>query len=327
MVTLDKHHRKIAQALMKPSMKTLVINNLQSGLRNGSIFEFLRKLARDGDEIIMRNTDGHTPIESLFYDIADCDLVVAAGGDGTIAAVCHALRNTGIPILPFPAGTGNLLATNLDQPEEPYALVDMVKAGRTLDFDLGECSFGTGTEETTRGFAVIAGAGYDATIMENSEQLKEMLGPTAYIAAAVANPTPTIAHFTIELDDRTVETDGIAVLVLNFAKIYPDISITHANDARDGLLEIAVLKPQSAVELLPAFFAAFLDRTGGFPHRTDAIETFRSRNVRVESNPPLHLQYDGEAPGYMTPFRARILPGATKLVVTEEEYLRLTRKA
>jgi diacylglycerol kinase family enzyme len=307
-------------------MKVLIINNLQSGLRDGSIFEFARKLARDGDELLIRCTDGSTPIESLLGDADSCDLVVAGGGDGTIAAVCYALRFTDIPVLPFPAGTGNLLATNLDQPEEPYALVDMVRRTQpplALDFDLGELSFETDAGPTTRGFVVIGGAGYDATIMEDSERLKEALGPTAYIAAAITNPSPTVARFTIELDDRTVEIDGIAVLVLNFAKIYPDISITHANDARDGLFEIAVVKPHSAVELLPAFFAAFLDRTGGFPHRADAIETFRSASVRVVSDPPLSLQYDGETPGGTTPFTARILPGATRLLVTEQEYGRL----
>jgi diacylglycerol kinase family enzyme len=305
-------------------MKVLIINNLQSGLRDGSIFEFTRKLARDGDELIIRNTDGNTPIESMLGDAETCDLVVAAGGDGTIAAVCYALRETGLPILPFPAGTGNLLAINLDQPEEPSALVDMARALKTLDFDLGEMSFETDGQAVTKGFIVIGGAGYDATIMENAERLKEILGASSYIAAAVANPNPTVAQFSLELDDRTVTTEGIAVLALNFAKIYPDISITHANDARDGLLEIAVVKSHNTVELLPAFFAAFLDRAGGFPHRADAIETFKTKSVRVTSDPALHLQYDGEAPAVLTPFHARILPGATRLVVTEQEYQRLT---
>lgn len=332
------------------SMKALIVNNLQSGLRDGSIFEFARKLAQDGDELIVRSTDGHTPVESLLAGAADCDLVVAAGGDGTIASVCYALRNTGIPILPFPAGTSNLMVTNLDQPEEPHALAEMARSGRYLDFDLGEIDFegagegetpegsatvddtdeggaaakGAGARTVTKGFAVISGAGYDATIMENADRLKERLGPNAYLAAALTNPTPTVAHFTIELDGQTVELDGIAVLVLNFSKIYPDISITHANDARDGLLEIAVLKPHSAVELLPAFFAAFLDRTGGFPHRADAVETFRAKCARITAEPPLSLQYDGEAPGGKTPFSARVLPAATRLIVTEHEYRRLT---
>jgi diacylglycerol kinase family enzyme len=305
-------------------MKVLIINNLRSGLQDGSIFEFMRKLAQDGDELIIRNTDGSTEIELLLSDAETCDVVVAAGGDGTISAVCYALRSTNIPILPFPAGTGNLLVTNLDQPEEPYALAEMLRRIQYLDFDMGELTFENNGESITRGFSVIAGAGYDATIMRHSERLKEAFGPGAYIAAALTNPAPTQAHFTLQLDDRVVETDGIAVLVLNFAKIYPDISITHANDARDGLLEVAVLKTQNSVELLPAFFAAFLDRSGGFPTRTEAVEIFKAQSIHIDADPPLHLQYDGEAPNCTTPFSARVLPGATRLIVTEQEFLRLT---
>lgn len=301
-------------------MRVLIINNLQSGLRDGSIFEFIRKLSQDGDEIIIRNTNGVSPIDSLLEGAGDCDLVVASGGDGTIASISYGLRSTGIPILPFPAGTGNLLATNLNQPEEPYALVNIVREGYTLDFDLGEISFITPEGPQTKGFVIIGGAGYDATIMEHAQQLKGPLGSSAYIAAALMNPNPKLARFIIHLDDQKVEIDGIAVLVLNFAKIFPDISITHANDARDGLLEVAVIKPHSAVELFPALVAAFLDRTGKFPHRADAIESFKTTEVRVESTPPLHLQYDGETPGIATPFEARILPGAARFFVTKSEY-------
>jgi diacylglycerol kinase family enzyme len=305
-------------------MKVLIINNLRSGLQDGSIFEFMRKLAQDGDELVLRNTDGHTEIEPLLADTGDCDFVVASGGDGTISAVCYALRSTGIPILPFPAGTGNLLVTNLDQPEEPYALVEMLREGLFLDFDMGELTFEKDGVTVQKGFSVIAGAGYDATIMKSAERLKEAFGPGAYIAAALNNPTPTSAAFTLRLDDRVVETEGIAVLILNFAKIYPDVSITHDNDARDGLLEVAVLKPQNAVELLPAFFAAFLDRAGGFPYRTDAIELFKTKSLLIEADPALYLQYDGETPDTVTPLGAQVLPKATRLIVTKREYERLS---
>jgi diacylglycerol kinase family enzyme len=186
-------------------------------------------------------------------------------------------------------------------------------------------AYDTDEGPATKGFIVIGGAGYDATIMESSERLKEALGPGAYVAAAITNPSPTIARFSIHLDDRTVEIDSMAVLVLNFAKIYPDISISYNNDARDGLFEIAVLKPHTAVELLPALLAALLERGEGSPYRADVVEIFKSKSVRVESDPPLHLQYDGEAPGCKTPFVARILPAATRLVVTEQEFLRLSK--
>jgi diacylglycerol kinase family enzyme len=117
-----------------------------------------------------------------------------------------------------------------------------------------------------------------------------------------------------------IESEGIAVLLLNFAKIGPGISITHDNNARDGLLEVTVLKPHSAVELLPALIAAMLDRDGGFPGRSDAVETYLSASVRITADPPLWMQYDGETPESLTPLTAHILPGAARLVVTEQLY-------
>ncbi|HBT95166.1 MAG TPA: diacylglycerol kinase, partial [Coriobacteriia bacterium] len=226
-------------------MKVLIINNLQSGLQDGSIFDFMRKLSRDGDELIVRSTDGTTPVDLLLADAAMFDLVVASGGDGTIAGVCYALRSTGIPILPFPAGTSNLIAVNLDQPEGPHALVDMVRAGHTLDFDLGEIVYDSPSGKICRGFMISGGAGYDATIMENSKPLKKAFGSSAYIFSALGSPAK-VAEFTIHLDDETVKTEAIAVMAMNFSKIHPDISITHANDARDGLLEVVVLKQHSS---------------------------------------------------------------------------------
>ncbi len=307
-------------------MRVLIINNLSSGLRNGAIFDFVRKFSKDSDEVVIRNTDGTTRIEDCLVGARGFDLVVASGGDGTIATVCYELRDSGIPILPFPAGTGNLLATNLDQPDEPFAIAKIAREMLSAEYDLGELRFEGVDGPTTKGFAIISGAGFDATIMENSDRLKETLGPMAYVAAALANPTPTLARFTISLDDTVVKVEGIAVLLLNFAKIYPDISITHANDPRDGMLEVVVLKQHNTVELLPVLIAAFLDREGRFPGRTNALEVFTSKSVRVESDPPLRIQYDGEPANVCTPLEARILPKATRLVITEEEMRRITER-
>jgi len=303
-------------------MRTLIINNLSSGLRAGTVYDFIRKFNSDGDEFVIRSTDGTTRIETMLDDATSFDLVVASGGDASVSSVCYGLRNTGIPVLPYPAGTANLLIANLNAPEEPSALAKMVRDGNTVDYDLGEFRFTLDDKQQTKGFAVMAGAGYDAHIMEDSEKLKSLLGPMAYFAAALANPLPTVAHFTITLDDEVLEIDGIAVLVINFAKISPDLAITHGNNARDGLFEVAVLKPHSTIELLPAVFAAILDKDGMFPGRADALEVRLSRTVRVESDPPLAIQFDGETIGAVTPFEAQLLPRATRFIVTKEEHKR-----
>jgi len=296
-------------------MRTLIIDNLVSGLKNGAIYDFCRNLSRDGDEITLRSTDGTTKIEGMLHDAADYDLVVAAGGDATISTVAYQLRNTDIPLLPFPAGTANLLATNLVTPEEPSALARIARNLKTEYYDIGELVFKQGEESITRGFAVIAGAGYDAVIMRRAEKLKDLLGPMAYFASAVSEPNPKVASFKVTLDDEVLDIEGIAVLVINFAQIFPDLSIIHDNDAKDGLFEVVVIKKQHAVELLPALFSAFLDSVGHFPDRADAFEIRHSAHVLVEAQPLLEIQFDGDTPAATTPFQARILPGATRFVV------------
>jgi diacylglycerol kinase family enzyme len=131
---------------------------------------------------------------------------------------------------------------------------------------------------------------------------------------------PTYSEFKIQTPESEITAKGIAVLLLNFAKINQDISITHRNNARDGFFEVAILKSHNALALLPTLFAAFLDRSDNSPNRPDALEIHMASSVRIESNPPLYLQHDGEVPDAQTPFSASVLPGAVRLIVSPEAY-------
>lgn len=297
-------------------MKLLVINNLSSGFGEGSVYDFIRSFVKDGDEVCLRSTDGTTEVSTLLSDASSFDAVVASGGDGTVATICSLLANTGIPILPFPAGTANLLTLNLASPMEPHALAKIMREGRMLDFDLGEME----VAGKKFGFGIMAGAGYDAAIMHGAEPAKRLFGPMAYLSAAIANPLPQKSHFIIELDGRTVESDGLGILLVNFSKIQFDITVTHENEPRDGEFDVVVLKAQNAFELIPALFAGLLDRGGDFPDRTEALEIHRARTVKVQADPPMEVQYDGEATRLTTPFSARILPRAARLIVSEEGF-------
>ena len=110
-------------------MKLLVINNLSSGFGEGAVYDFVRSFMQDGDEACLRSTDGTTGVSTLLDDAASFDAVIASGGDGTVATVSYMLADSGIPVLPFPAGTANLLALNLASPMEPHALAKMVREG------------------------------------------------------------------------------------------------------------------------------------------------------------------------------------------------------
>ena len=295
-------------------MKLLIVINTSAGHGDGAIYDFMRLALEDGDSACVRYTDGTTNPSDLVFDADEYDAVVIAGGDGTIASITYELAGTGVPILPFPAGTANLLANNLLSPYEPRALAAMVRQGNTLEFDLGEITAG----EHTYGFSIMAGAGYDATIMHDAIPSKKRLGAVAYFQAAFANTKPQKSKLTIVIDGRTINTEGLGVILVNFPRIQFEIPITHEASARDGSFDVAVLKAQNAYELIPAIVAATLDRDGGMPTRTDSLEVLRGHTITVEADPPLPMQYDGEPVDVTTPFSAHVLKGAARFIVSDE---------
>jgi diacylglycerol kinase family enzyme len=102
------------------------------------------------------------------------DLVIGAGGDGTIRYVADGLACSGIPLGLVPAGTGNLLARNLDLPLEEVDAIEVALSGQVRQIDLVKI---TVDDRAPEHFAVMAGIGVDAMIMdETDEDLKDKVG-------------------------------------------------------------------------------------------------------------------------------------------------------
>ena len=300
-------------ATLGGTVKILILHNQSSGYRDGAVYDFLRGISTPENDITLRCFDKDNPRPEKLTDVRDFDVVVASGGDGTIARVGYEMRNTGIPILPFPSGTSNALATNLFSPDEPHALAKQLLNMNTLDFDMGEISFAG----EKHGFFLVAGCGYDATIMKAAEENKQLLGPMAYFQAAFMNPNPQKSRFVLEVDGKTRETEGLSVMVANFSKMQYEIALTHENMPRDGKLDVIVLKGENAFGLIPPFISTILDRNGGYPERGDMVELMRCESLKVTAEPPLRVQFDGEPCAESTPFEARLLPLATRFVVSD----------
>jgi diacylglycerol kinase (ATP) len=116
----------------------LVVNNPRAGQSDAGLFEYVRALSRAGAEVVLRPLDAERSLARALRDAEEHDRVVVAGGDGTVASAADLLRNTGIPLLPYPAGTANLIAMNLGEPIDPKGLAEVTLAGRVKRVDLGE---------------------------------------------------------------------------------------------------------------------------------------------------------------------------------------------
>ena len=298
------------------AVRTLVIHNPKSGFGSDAIFQFMRSLVHPGDECVLRMLPDDFTAACACADAGEFDTIVVSGGDGTVSTLLYALRDTDAAVCVFPSGTANLLCSNIGNAPEPSALARACRIGKTARVDLGEISWSDERGGArVRGFGLMSGTGFDAQLMQAALPNKAIMGQAAYFAAALANPHPSVEHFTITVDGRTVERDGITCLVANNAMIQGDIQLVPDCRMDDGLLNVIVVETEDAAQLLKPLAFGLMDRTGkaiGRPH----LESFSGREIAVESESPVPLEIDGEvvAEGVRS-YRARVLPGAVRVVV------------
>ncbi|MBE8146896.1 NAD(+)/NADH kinase [Brevibacterium casei] len=132
---------------------------------------------------------------------AGVDVVIAAGGDGTIRAVASALTGTATPMGIIPMGTGNLLARNLDLVlDKPEWAIRIALWGRNRDVDVGVAQISRRGDRHV--FMVMTGLGFDAEVMaKTTANAKSRLGWLAYLEAGSRTLVGRPSHVKITYDD------------------------------------------------------------------------------------------------------------------------------
>lgn len=297
-------------------MHSLIVHNSRSGFGSDAIFEFERFLLDEGDDCLLRILPRRGGGREAVRDAEDFDVVVVSGGDGTAASILYALCEREVPVCIFPSGTANLLFANLGNAMEPRMLARACQDGVFAKTDLGEMSWqDEGGMSHTRGFALMAGMGFDAQIMKAALPNKRSMGEAAYFAAALSNMHPDVAHFSVECDGRHFEYDGISCVACNNAMMQGGIELVPNCRMDDGMLDLMVLEASETVGLIRPMFAGLLDRTGKNIDRPH-IEHLRGRDIHVNSTKAMPLQVDGEVTrGVTCGFHAQVLPACNRLIV------------
>jgi YegS/Rv2252/BmrU family lipid kinase len=235
--------------------------------------------------------------------------VVAAGGDGTIALALRGTAGTDVPVALLPFGTGNQLALNFGVPVSLEDAIRVAVEGRIERIDLGRI----GDER----FALIAGAGLDADVMAGAtSELKSRLGVFAYLYAGLKHVmTPKSARFRIQADDQEIEVQAAMVLLANAGLIGAgslpvELQVAPRTSFQDGLLDVAVFAPRHLPDMAAMLWKVAVRRYSG----DERMLFLQAQKVRVESDPPVLAQVDGEARGE-TPIEAEIEPLAGRILV------------
>ena len=155
---------------------------------------------------------------------AGVDLVLAAGGDGTVRVVADGLAGSGITMGIVPAGTANLLARNLDLPMDEEDAIEVALGGRTRTIDLIKI---TVDDQDQEHFAVMAGVGVDAMIMDETEPQPEgqdRLGGVLRGAGKALGRLPIPMQIKVD-DHRPHRRRAMICLVGNVSKLPGDITL------------------------------------------------------------------------------------------------------
>jgi diacylglycerol kinase (ATP) len=241
---------------------------------------------------------------------AGVDLVLAAGGDGTIRVVADALAGSGVTMAIVPAGTGNLLARNLDLPLTETGSLDVALAGKTRDIDLIELTVDGQRKEH---FAVMAGVGVDAMIMDEVDpDLKSKVGPAAYFLAAgkALGRVPMPMEVTID-QGRPRRRRAMICLVGNVGSLPGGVVLIPDAEADDGHLDVYIASPHRIRHWLRLALRVVTRRS----QRGDQVDTWQASRVLVQLREPEPYQLDGDVAGECSTFEALIKPGALRVCI------------
>jgi diacylglycerol kinase family enzyme len=238
------------------------------------------------------------------------DLVIGAGGDGTIRYLADGLADTGIPLGLVPAGTGNLLARNLDLPLEEGDAIEVALSGRVHLIDLVKI---TVDDRPPEHFAVMAGIGIDAMIMdETDEDLKDKAGSAAYFVAAGKALGRLPVRMTIQLDtNRPVRRHAMLCVIGNVGTLRGNLTLIPGASPDDGLLDLYIASPRRFRHWVKLALRLITRRA----KKDDQVDQHSGKTVRIIIDGKEDYQLDGDVVGESTTLFAEIQPGALAICI------------
>jgi diacylglycerol kinase (ATP) len=242
-----------------------------------------------------------------------CDLILAAGGDGTINEVANGMLRTGVPLAILPGGTANVLARELGLPLQIDKAASQVTRLVSQNVTVGSVQVGSGAP---RCFVCMAGVGLDAEIISRLNlDFKAFAGKAAYYVTGFSQIFRTLEEFDVIVDGMAHKASF--ALVSRVRNYGGDLEIARrASILRDDF-EVVLFRGTVSARYLRYFVGVALKRVETMPGCTVLRGHTVICNPSADSEINVLTQLDGELAGSL-PMRAGLEQGSLNLLVPPE---------
>ena len=248
---------------------------------------------------------------------ANADLVIAAGGDGTVSAVAGGSIGTGIPLGIIPRGTANAFAATLGIPRlQPIRnACQVILAGHSQAIDAAYCN----------GFPMIllAGIGYEANVVEKADRdLKNRWGSLAYLMSGWKTiDEQQLFEIELESSGKLYQFSAGAITIANAA---PSTSVLAQGAGQvlwnDGLLDVTIVTAEDQLEAVTTLLKLFSAAITKTELAEKNVVHGRTQQLKIATNPPQKVVVDGEIIG-TTPVEIECIPNSLTVLVSEATVL------
>ena len=239
-----------------------------------------------------------------------CDLIISAGGDGTLNEVVNGIAKQNYPcrVGILPLGTGNDFARSIGLPPKVDECLEIIARGKTKAIDLVRV-----TSDQVRYFVNVSAGGFSGVVDEKlTPEIKKSWGPLAYLrGAAAALPELRAYKTTIVFDDaETIAMNLYNVIVANGRYVAGGIPVAPEAIVNDGVVDVFLIPEKPATELAVLVAQVLLGKHTG----SETILHRRAAKVAVNSRPGMWFNVDGELVGN-EPALFEVMPSAMQFIV------------
>ena len=216
------------------------------------------------------------------------EVIIAAGGDGTLNEVVNGIGGAPVRLGILPVGTMNVFATELGIPQGNLERAwSIIEQGNVVEIDLPQAN--------DTHFIQLAGVGLDAEVVrKTTADSKKALGPLSYLLTLVQVAAHKPSRVMLEAEGGRI-SEGSFALIGNGRLYGGPFPVFQRASLFDGLLDVLVFQNQSHWDVVRYFQAIAF---GTHPQLPD-VEYFQTSTLRVTSSGDVPVELDGEVAGML----------------------------